>query len=318
MQKYFKILMFGLLLGVPCVMYASVDVPAEESTETSVKLMDEIKNVKSYINTHDSVSLALAVGTHDPIVQGNEARINLRENWVLLSKEHRGGSDVPHLTVNFNDLSALRVIAHNLPNAFESIVMDFSSFKFTEWTKDHIQNFYDILKPGGTLILPVIPELRNQWETQTTDLRGIENEIIEYLSHKNRLSTNIPVMINLIPDPDFVQEHGEQVRQLVHIAQTQLLPLDEENEMRIDILQNNPDLIDESNEVIKKTEDYYNLLMENLYTKNANQKILSYTIEYNWKRIMGEIFGLGNVRIEEKGDHPFRSKSELLLIAQKL
>lgn len=57
-----------------------------------------------------------------------------------------------NLKADFNDLKQLEIIADNLSNSFDQIVLDDSTHKFTKWGFKHYPLFAKMLKKGGQFI----------------------------------------------------------------------------------------------------------------------------------------------------------------------
>jgi hypothetical protein len=72
----------------------------------------------------------------------------------------RGNASVPCLTANFNSLRDLRTVAKALKGALDLVCLDLQVFKWTSWGKDHLDEFRQMIRPGGCLQVS-IREWRN-------------------------------------------------------------------------------------------------------------------------------------------------------------
>lgn len=114
----------------------------------------QVENVKDYLKTQDKHFLVLGVDTQEsdygfPL----KSMERFTAEYVFLDKyskpDHLRNRD---LKVDFNDLEQLKRLATDFSGYFDSIILDDSTFKFTEWTKDHLGQFKAMLKDGGMFV----------------------------------------------------------------------------------------------------------------------------------------------------------------------
>jgi len=127
-------------------------------SESESEIGTQIARVKNFSQQAGPVNLLLgAVNTK--AIPGE---------WVFLDHE-AGGSDGakhdrtsegrPYIIGSFNDLDLLEKLAANLESCFDTILLDDSTFKFTDWNIQKLACFAKMLKPGGAFIFCPLPGL---------------------------------------------------------------------------------------------------------------------------------------------------------------
>lgn len=109
-------------------------------------LRQEISKVKEYLAGMENTRLVMGMSNDS----GEQAK-RFTDNYVFLNETHQAPSN-RNLSVDFNDLDELNLVSSELENTFDMVVLDDSTFKFTDWGKEHLSHFKKILKPGGQFI----------------------------------------------------------------------------------------------------------------------------------------------------------------------
>lgn len=126
-----------------------------------MKWYDQIENVKEYSKNNSERFLVLGASqTFDEAFQGGEKtpthlEFNNRfsKEYVFLDKfANPNPNKTRELKVDFNDLRQLKKISTEFLNYFDKIILDDSTYKYTEWTKEHLICFKNMLKEGGEFI----------------------------------------------------------------------------------------------------------------------------------------------------------------------
>ncbi len=125
--------------------------------DTSLSLFDnsllakQVGNVKTYISSlsHKDNKLYLVLGVNN---EEKDLLERFNNSYIFLNIEHQNPTDPRSLTADFNDLTQLQGLAAQLPDTFDKIILDDSTFKFTAWTKEHLAAFRDLLKVNGEFI----------------------------------------------------------------------------------------------------------------------------------------------------------------------
>jgi len=75
--------------------------------------------------------------------------------WIFLSAAPHEPSAALHVQCDFNDAHQLFLLSAVLRGRLSAIIPDWSVMKFTRWNAAHLGSLKAMLKPGGTLFLPV-------------------------------------------------------------------------------------------------------------------------------------------------------------------
>lgn len=115
------------------------------TAERLEKISQELMAVKEYLSTISEPKLVLGVDSNE----GNLGRFS--SDYIFLdivqnSTNNRG------LSVNFNDLDELKLLASALKDVFSMIVLDDSTYKSTDWSHKHIAYFKEMLRLEGLFI----------------------------------------------------------------------------------------------------------------------------------------------------------------------
>lgn len=162
------IVVVGLLcspVGVSLVHAANKSQNVVEQKEPSLK--EQAQDVKNYIEGHKNVAVRLVLGVAVP--EGGLSKIELQRFFpeefntyylpIFLDDlhdlsvfSHNSKFKGRILKADFNNLEQLEIIADELNNSLDQIVVDDSTHKFTSWNFNHYRLFAKILKKGGQLI----------------------------------------------------------------------------------------------------------------------------------------------------------------------
>jgi hypothetical protein len=75
--------------------------------------------------------------------------------WVFLSSDLHEPSAALHVRCDFNDAYQLFLLSAALRGRLAAIIPDWSVMKFTRWNEAHLGHLKAMLRPDGTLFLPV-------------------------------------------------------------------------------------------------------------------------------------------------------------------
>jgi len=75
--------------------------------------------------------------------------------WIFLSREPHAPSAELHVRCDFNDAQQVFMLSRILEGRVSAILPDWSVMKFTRWNAAHLGSLKRMLRPGGTLFLPV-------------------------------------------------------------------------------------------------------------------------------------------------------------------
>lgn len=137
---------------------------SEGTTEVSshVSLAKQLEKVVEYIDAQD------ALGIPAKLFLGglNTEYKRIGEGWIFFDVCQENQHDPlgkPYIQASFNDIEALSFIANTIGPRLGQILMDDSTFKFTQWKKDHMQLFAAMLKDNGEFIFPAVPLVGSLW-----------------------------------------------------------------------------------------------------------------------------------------------------------
>jgi hypothetical protein len=155
-----KVKLVSLLVGTAALVGIHPSVAMEDEIkyegpqQTGVKqksqLALELEKVKAFIETNKSKNIptTLVLGACN-----NEENLNrFPETTVFFDMSTQDSEGRPYLTADFDDLEQLKEIKQVVDSSFSRIVMDDSTFKFTNWTIPHLQEFKNMLTEGGQFI----------------------------------------------------------------------------------------------------------------------------------------------------------------------
>lgn len=115
------------------------------SAERLEKINQELLKVKASLSTIQEPKLVLGV-------KCNEANLERFSNDYIFLDLVQNSENNRALSVNFNDLDELKLVASFLKDIFIMIVLDDSTYKFTNWSREHLAYFKEMLRPQGQFI----------------------------------------------------------------------------------------------------------------------------------------------------------------------
>lgn len=146
-----------LNIGLMCLQ--SISVKGAENQQFNTAHMEKIKNeisaLVSYAKEKSPLKLAIGVSDNDYSKNTRFADMIQDDKWIFLSIDNKGDLPGRAISINFNDLDKLSELADQCSGLFDLIVMDYSTYKFANWTLQHLQAFGKLLKDAGKFILPM-------------------------------------------------------------------------------------------------------------------------------------------------------------------
>lgn len=130
---------------------------AEEDYAKEIEQIEwncQVENVKAYLQFQEVRILVMGVDTQESDL-GFEIKSMSRfsTQHVFLDRNSKPGHlRNRDLKVDFNDLDQLKRLATDFADYFDSIILDDSTFKSTNWMPDHLACFKAMLKIKGTFI----------------------------------------------------------------------------------------------------------------------------------------------------------------------
>jgi hypothetical protein len=202
-----KLMVLMVMICLPVITSAS---------ERTLTLDQQIALVKEYLKTIQHPRLILGVGNADELngIKGANPFLD-NVNDILVNEKQKPGILVNRtLTVNFNDLAQLNKLADAFAGAFDVITADFFVTKYANWSKEHLDAFKRMLKPGGLFFMPIDAEERG-----ITILANTVEDLFKQASTQEKLQesmflvfsrawrvTNLPLHLDIPIDSQTQQE----------------------------------------------------------------------------------------------------------------
>lgn len=146
-----------LCIGLMCLQSISVKGAENQQANTThmEKIQNEISALVSYAKEKSPLKLAIGASDNDYSKNTQFADMIHDDKWIFLSIDNNGDLPGRAISINFNDLDKLSELADQCSGLFDLIVMDYSTYKFANWTLQHLQAFGQLLKDGGKFIFPL-------------------------------------------------------------------------------------------------------------------------------------------------------------------
>lgn len=321
--------MRNCILFLFVMLWSAVAVASEGMT-----LDQQIQHVKAYLEKIQNPRLILGVGN---TIEENspEAKIFLDnpDDILLNIRQKPGVLENRTLTVNFNKIDELNKLASAFENTFNVIIPDTHVIKYADWTSEHLSAFKKMLKPGGTLFLPIetLGDPVSMVQGAKTE-QELFDKTIEAIAPADRFTTSPrlfivnkyafyfpPTNLDIKIDPKLENEIAETVKKYKELAtpfiaawENKKLPKTEANlaPLREEFAQKglNPQWASRLtssilNDDSKLTNFVRSKIMEprinEVKEKLSDDFMKNYVIQGNWLRIVGGVFGPQKIVIKK-------------------
>ena len=183
--------------ALPALTTKALEFDEEQARKSLVRIQQEVKQARVYIEQlkKEGKPVYLVLGVNNGEKDLGE-RFN--ESCLFLNKEQDKPEDKRSFIVDFNKLSELEILAVSLVDTFDEIFIDSSVFQFMDWSRKHLMQIRELLKPGGKFsfvpdcpirfeILPKFSEDKLRKVT-LVDLRKFAREIASEISRTNQFT----------------------------------------------------------------------------------------------------------------------------------
>jgi hypothetical protein len=284
--------------------------PSETTVQGTQLLDEQIKRVKEYGSKQGKQLLVLGV---------NNGEENLKDrfsaDYIFLNARQDNPQDSRSLSVNFNDIGQLTQLAQDLPEFFDEIVLDASTFKFTDWTSEHLTRFKQMLKKGGKFIFgPSIDMVGRSHELtadEVSDVFSIAKKTSNYQGDKLVRSYTIPMAFPIDPTVN-VDELYNRIQETVKGIKGNMEAASALKKKGLPMY---------ALSTIQKENFKDFLKLKESEEKFRNQFLWEVLVPDNYQRIVEGVFGKGNVTVEKDKPLPFKSNyretQEILITATK-
>lgn len=190
-----KVLSHFLIFVV--IAFAMTPSAIASSPERLENLSKEIEQVQEYLRSIEAPRLDMGVSNDN----GHETN-RFTKDYVFFNITHRVPS-ARNLSVDFNDLEELDLLSSKLENTFDMVVLDDSTFKFTEWKKDHLLHFKKLLKSGGVFIFgPSLSSTSMEFSVDKVSESTARANLVSWLNAEDSLVHSVTVPYDIEMESD--------------------------------------------------------------------------------------------------------------------
>lgn len=324
-NKFFSYIIFlASLLNMS--LFAMEPTQEDDSAYRKYRLKAQIKLVKKQVNFAEKDAV-LVLG-----VDNGERNINERfkeyKNIVFVSSEHYNEECPRSLSLDFNELNELSIVARRLEGSFDRIILDDSTFKFSRWTLKHINLFKKLLRDGGEFIFgPAIDMSTRNKINKNFDYTKPENTFFEVSSRilsdfEDELATIYFIghqdYEKFINADEYTQEISRAKNIYKFIYESDFSLSDKQKFLRKENIFSDPNLFNLKQLSGEQLNEYALFsALRNIF----EDKIFTLIVKHNWVNICQLAFGANNVSIDHNKPLPFKSNFQetqrVLITARK-